>query len=246
MAPAAPNGAGRARRLRSKSPAGGDATSAHSFPGSRALLSCSAVAHTHILRQATRRVARLPVCRRTELCYRRGARRAGGSWRRSPAAHAGDLRSRDALVPRHVTASGAPSCVARGCSLSFCPLADGAAAVTGAAARWRKHAHACLAPGTRAHRPRLDCPVLGSAQHLCPLPWCAPCTGSALAARWLLTPAFVARAAGLSLLVYCSGLLAPARGLPDAPERATERGIYAALALFLGAKLLLPSCQHAA
>lgn len=46
------------------------------------------------------------------------------------------------------------------------------------------------------------------------------------------------RAAGLSLLVYCSGLLAPPWGLLDAPERGTERGIYAALALYLGTRLL--------
>ena len=58
--------------------------------------------------------------------------------------------------------------------------------------------------------------------------------------RTLLTPTTVAGNAGLSLLVYCSSLLAPPWGLQEAPECAKERGIYAALALYLGTPAFAP------
>lgn len=85
------------------------------------------------------------------------------------------------------------------------PPPDGAATGAEAAARWHDAAHACVPPGARAHRPRLDSPVLGAAQRQLPFPRYAPPVPAAFVrsracgVRCLLTPAF----AGLGQASRC-------------------------------------------
>ena len=163
---------------------------------------------------------------------------------------AGLVRSRHAVGTHHLAPLRRRPLRSSAATACCCPApgADGTAASTAAAARWRSAAVACFSSGARANRPRLDRAVLGATHRHRPRPRCALRASPVrvLAAllgrmRTLLTPTTVAEHAGLSLLVYCSSLLAPPWGLQEAPERAKERGIYAALALYLGTPAFAPA-----